>query len=44
MTVRNLELPLPSQVGRRGRRPAEQGCYADVVLRNLAAGGFKPAR
>ena len=40
MTVRNLEFLFHPRSVAVVAEPAEQGCYADVVLRNLAAGGF----
>ena len=40
MTVRNLDFLFRPRSVAVVAEPAEQGCYADVVLRNLAAGGF----
>ena len=40
MTVRNLEFLFSPKSIAVVAEPAEQGCYAEVVLRNLAAGGF----
>jgi len=40
MTVRNLEFLFHPRSVAVVAEAAEQGCYADVVLRNLAAGGF----
>jgi acetyltransferase len=40
MTVRNLEFLFHPRSVAVVAETAEQGCYADVVLRNLTAGGF----
>lgn len=40
MTVRNLEFLFSPKSIAVVAEPAEQGCYAEVVLRNLVAGGF----
>ncbi|NJD36515.1 MAG: bifunctional acetate--CoA ligase family protein/GNAT family N-acetyltransferase [Betaproteobacteria bacterium] len=43
MTVRNLDFLFRPRSVAVVAEAAEQGCYADVVLRNLATGGFSGA-